>query len=129
MAKNEKPEEQAQSMGDIQAELLRLKQELEMQLTALKAQPARTRKKPEVSKAWDERRTVFIPRGGMNEANYEIVGVNGRRYQVPKGKHVEVPLPLAERIEIKQKAEEKAYELRRKVQKESEEQMQLKRMQ
>ena len=42
--------------------------------------------------AWDEKRTVFIERGMASEEQSQFVCVNGRTFQVPKGKNVEVPL-------------------------------------
>lgn len=99
-----------------------------MQLTALKAQPAKSKSKPTISGAWEEKRTIFLPRGAAKEQNYVLVGVNGRRYQVPRGKQVEVPLPLYERLVIMQEAEDRAYELRQKVIKQSEENASIRRV-
>ena len=48
--------------------------------------------------AWDEKRTVFIERGMASEEQSQFVCVNGRTFQVPKGKNVEVPLPVYEVI-------------------------------
>lgn len=39
---------------------------------------------------------IRLPRKGANDANFELVGVNGKMYQVPCGKEVEVPLPVYE---------------------------------
>lgn len=60
--------------------------------------------------AWDEKRSIFLPRAQAGQQKFVMVGVNGRRYQVPRGKHVEVPLPLYERLEIMLEAEVKAQE-------------------
>ena len=46
---------------------------------------------------------IRLPRKGANDANFELVGVNGKMYQVPCGKEVEVPLPVYE-ILIRQQA-------------------------
>lgn len=47
---------------------------------------------------WKVERDIIIPRDGSNETS-EWVCVNGRSYQVPKGKRVTVPAPVAEVIE------------------------------
>lgn len=49
--------------------------------------------------------TVFLPRASETEQQFEFVGVNGRFYQVPRGKRVEVPEEVAEVLRNKQIAE------------------------
>ena len=39
---------------------------------------------------------VYLDRATGGEENYVRVGVNGKMYQVPCGKEVEVPLPVYE---------------------------------
>lgn len=46
---------------------------------------------------------IRLPRKGANDKNFELVGVNGKMYQVPCGKEVEVPLPVYE-ILLRQQA-------------------------
>ena len=58
--------------------------------------------------AWDEKRTVFIERGMASEEQSQCVCVNGRTFQVPKGKNVEVPLPVYEVIANARMAAEEA---------------------
>ena len=50
--------------------------------------------------AWQEKREIFLPYATKGEEQFILVGVNGRKYQVPRGKNVTVPLPLYERIQI-----------------------------
>lgn len=49
--------------------------------------------------------TVFLPRASETEQQFEFVGVNGKFYQVPRGKSVEVPAEVAEVLRNKQFAE------------------------
>ena len=106
--------EQQGDPADMMAQLQQLQAQIMAQMAELQAakaaQPVKT--KPAVSNAWDEKRTVFLPRAMGREQKFLLVGVNGRRYQVPRGKPVEVPLPLAERIEIMLDAEERAIKAR-----------------
>lgn len=45
-------------------------------------------------------RTIFLPRAeGNNVQQFEFVCINGRPYQVPRGKPVEVPEAVAEVLE------------------------------
>ena len=57
---------------------------------------------------WDVMKTIYLPRGQGNEEQSRFVAVNGRTFQVPKGKRVEVPLPVAEVIENAQMQMEQA---------------------
>lgn len=107
-------DEQQGDPADMMGQLQQLQAQIMAQMAELQAakaaQPVKT--KPAVSNAWNETRTVFLPRAMGREQKFLLVGVNGRRYQVPRGKPVEVPLPLAERIEIMQEAEERAIKAR-----------------
>ena len=47
---------------------------------------------------WQRKQTVYLPKNA-DKYDSEWVCVNGRPYLVPKGKPVEVPLPIAEAIE------------------------------
>lgn len=58
---------------------------------------------------WEEKRTVFLERGQASEEQSLFVCVNGRTFLVPKGKTVEVPLPVYEVIENARRAREEAY--------------------
>lgn len=53
-----------------------------------------------VSRAWEEIREVFMPYAMGDDEQWVLVAVNGRKYQVPRGQPVKVPLPLYERIMI-----------------------------
>lgn len=67
---------------------------------------------PVVSNAWNETREVFLPYATKGEEQFIFVAVNGRKYQVPRGRNVTVPLPLYERIKIMQEAESRTVEYR-----------------
>ena len=45
---------------------------------------------------WNVMKTIYLPRGQGNEEQSRFVAVNGRTFQVPKGKDVQVPLPVYE---------------------------------
>lgn len=62
----------------------------------------------EVQDVWKKTKEVLLPRAQENEQKFEFVCVNGRTFQVPKGKRVEVPLPVAEVIENAQMQMEQA---------------------
>ena len=64
--------------------------------------------KTEVQDVWKQTKEVLLPRAQENEQKFEFVCVNGRTFQVPKGKRVEVPLPVAEVIEKAQMQMEQA---------------------
>ena len=78
--------------------------------------------------AWKQTRSVFVPRAMGGEQRFIMVGVNGRRYQVPRGKTVEVPLPLYERITIMLEGEMKALEFQEKLRSDADERNVLKRL-
>lgn len=50
--------------------------------------------------------SVFLPRASETEQQFEFVGVNGKFYQVPRGKVVEVPEAVAEVLRNAQLAEQ-----------------------
>lgn len=104
-------DDQAASPADMMAQLAEMQKQIQKQMAELEAAKAAAktgRNKPAVSDAWERKRTVFLPRAMGREQKFLLVGVNGRRYQVPRGKPVEVPEPLAERIDIMMEAEERA---------------------
>ena len=45
---------------------------------------------------WKDMREIMLPRAGNNEQQFQYVGVNGRTFQVPRGKRTEVPRPVYE---------------------------------
>lgn len=62
---------------------------------------------------WKIMKEVFLPKGGVNEQKSEFACVNGRSYTIPKGKTVQVPLPIWEAIRnarLQQEAAEEAAE-------------------
>lgn len=67
---------------------------------------------PVISKAWEEKREIFLPYATKGEEQFIFVAVNGRKYQVPRGRNVTLPLPLYERIKIMQEAESRTVEYR-----------------
>ena len=57
-----------------------------------------------------ETKTVFLPRASETEQQFEFVCINGKAYQVPRGKPVEVPLAVAEVLEHTQMQETELFE-------------------
>lgn len=57
-----------------------------------------------------ETKTVFLPRASETEQQFEFVCINGKAYQVPRGKPVEVPLAVAEVLEHAQMQETELFE-------------------
>lgn len=57
-----------------------------------------------------ETKSVFLPRASETEQQFEFVCVNGKAYQVPRGKPVEVPLAVAEVLEHAQMQETELFE-------------------
>lgn len=47
---------------------------------------------------WKRYEKVYIPREGKNDEKSHYFAVNGRTFNVPKGKTVEVPEPIAEMV-------------------------------
>lgn len=60
---------------------------------------------PPANDPWQEKREVFLPYAPKGDEQFVFVSVNGRKYQVPRGRSVTLPLPLYERIQIMQEAE------------------------
>lgn len=58
---------------------------------------------------WNVMRTIFLPREQSSEEKSRFVCVNGRTFIVPKGKDVQVPLPVYEVLVNARMAEEEAY--------------------
>nr|DAH84380.1 MAG TPA: hypothetical protein [Caudoviricetes sp.] len=58
---------------------------------------------------WDVKKTIFLPRGQESEEQSRFVCVNGRTFMVPKGKDVQVPLPVYEVLMNARIAEEEAF--------------------
>lgn len=55
---------------------------------------------------WDIEKTIRLPRALSGEQNFIAVSINDRDFQVPRGKEVDVPLPVYEVLERMLKAEE-----------------------
>ena len=58
---------------------------------------AKLTKQPETKK-------IRLPRKGANDDNFELVGLNGKMWQIPCGKEVEVPMPVYELLMRQQTA-------------------------
>lgn len=58
---------------------------------------------------WNVMKTIYLPRGQENEEQSRFVAVNGRTFMVPKGKDVQVPLPVYEVLMNARMAEEEAF--------------------
>lgn len=57
---------------------------------------------------WEETVEITLPKASKTEQNFQFVSVNGRTFQVPKGKTVKVPKPVYEVLMNSRYAEEKA---------------------
>ena len=62
-----------------------------------------------MEQAFVEMKSITLPRAGGTEQQSEFVCVNGRTFQVPKGKDVQVPLPVYEVLMNARMAEEEAF--------------------
>lgn len=128
MAKLQRMQEE---MAVKMAELTEKQAELEEREKALnEAHDASPRPVPTaISNAWKEMQSIILPRARGGEQNFVLVGVNGQQWQVPRGKAVEVPKPLYERLQIMLDQEEMAHRERERVtQKAYEEEQKLMRM-
>ena len=63
--------------------------------------PEKTEQKRRIAmeNAFTVMKTITLPRAGGTEQQSEFVCVNGRTFQVPRGKAVEVPAPVYEVLE------------------------------
>ena len=64
--------------------------------------------KTKKSDVWNEMVEVRLPKAPKTEQNFQFVGVNGRTFQVPKGKSVTVPKPVYEVLMNSEKAKAEA---------------------
>lgn len=62
---------------------------------------------------WKDMRSILIPRAGGNEQQFQFCAVNGRTFQVPRGKMTEVPLPIYECLMEAMTAQQEAFEANR----------------
>lgn len=86
--------------------------ELEAALAAKHAPLGEEKKEEPVKDEWAEQREIFLPYATKGEEQFIFVGVNGKKYQVPRGRSVTLPLPLYERIQIMLEAEANAVKFR-----------------
>lgn len=63
-------------------------------------------------------KSIFLPRASETEQQFEFVCINGKAYQVPRGKPVEVPLAVDEVLEHAQMQEAELFERIRQAQQE-----------
>ena len=61
-------------------------------------------------------KNIFLPRASETEQQFEFVCINGKSYQVPRGKPVEVPLAVAEVLEHAQMQETELFDRIRQMQ-------------
>ena len=137
-ADEENMTEQQTAPQTLMEQLMQMQKELAEKMAALEAREAAVSEKeqkvsgetgtaaknvkaPVTSNAWKEMRTTILPRAHAGEENFVLVGVNGQQWKVPRGVHVEVPVPLHERLEIMLDQEEKAYKYRMELQEKAEE--------
>ena len=122
MGKTNKPEEEVLTApgADAMQEMLALMQQMQADMEARfrqleereaalaareeEAHAADTLREEDivVSTAWEEIHEVFLPYAMGDDEQWVLVSVNGRKYQVPRGVPVKVPLPLYERLMIMQ---------------------------
>ena len=98
----------AEAMAQREAELAQREESLKQREEALEAEEKVEETgavTTDNSDVWNEKREVFLSYATKGEEQFIFVAVNGRRYQVPRGRSVLVPLPLYERIQIMQEAE------------------------
>lgn len=69
----------------------------------------------QIQDPWKIMKPVHLPRAAQGEDKFLYVGVNGRGMQVPKGKPVEVPLPIYDRIQIMLAAQDEDAEYRESI--------------
>ena len=69
--------------------------------------------KTEVQDVWKQTKEVLLPRAQENEQKFEFVCVNGRTFQVPRGKRTEVPRPVYECLMEAQQQAQEAFEANR----------------
>lgn len=71
---------------------------------------------------WQHKVTVLLPKASDGDQNFVLVGINGKNYQVPRGKRVQVPKPVydvlsrsehAQMISERYNAEQAAVEINR----------------
>lgn len=62
---------------------------------------------------WKDMRSILLPRAGGNEQQSQFCAVNGRTFQVPRGRMTEVPLPVYECLMEAMTAQQEAFEANR----------------
>lgn len=67
-----------------------------------------TEKAAKAMNVWEEKRNIILPKAPKGEEPYVYVCINGHSFQVPRGKPVDVPLPVYDRLMIAQEAQYKA---------------------
>ncbi len=58
--------------------------------------------------AFEQKKSITLPRAGGTQQQAKFVCVNGRTYQVPCGQPVQVPLPVYEVLETALRQEKQA---------------------
>lgn len=54
----------------------------------------------------EEYETIFIPKAGRGEDEVYVVGINGKNYNIPRGKNVSVPAAVASEFRRAQRAQQ-----------------------
>lgn len=67
------------------------------------------------TKAAPEMVTARLPRKGANDDNFELVGLNGKMWQVPCGKTVQVSKPVYELLMRQQEARDILMDMQEKI--------------
>ena len=82
---------------------------------ATKKETPEVKETPKQTDPWKITRKIYIPKGGMGEDPYLLIGVNSRFKRFKRGETVDAELPYAEIIERKVAAENAEEDYQRKV--------------
>lgn len=105
--KGKQPEENINQAEEKQAENISQAEESKEEKKGL---PPKKSPKAKKSDDWDIMVKIKLPKAPKTEQNFQFVAVNGRAFQVPRGKTVEVPKPIAVVLKYSEEAKEAAEE-------------------
>jgi len=54
----------------------------------------------------EEMETIFVPKAGRGEDEVFVVGINGKNYNIPRGKNVSVPAAVASEFRRSMRAQQ-----------------------
>lgn len=102
------------NQNDLMAQLKAMQEELAAKMAALEEREANLKAREEEMyaddgdgtgykdnhDAWSKMKTLFVPPGANGEQKYYYVCVNGKGWKIPRGRMVEMPEPIYERMVI-----------------------------